>query len=489
MSDPRSSGARAATSGRRILTTLVRKELREVARDGRFWIVALAIASLLVVALAFGLRQSAAVRAERMAAQSTADDHFREQDDKNPHVAAHYGSYVFKPNSALSFVDPGIDPYVGVSVKLQAHKRSAPQGAKASDSSSLSRLGQLSVAAVMQLLVPLLIIGLGFSAWTAERERGTMRLLATSGVSTRRLFAGKLLGLMTALGALLVPAALVGALVIALSGHDSAPMDRLAFLLAAYVAYFGVFLGVTLWVSARADSSRSALVTLLGAWVIAAFVLPRAAADVSALVAPTPAPAETAEAVKTSLALGLAGGLPREERVDAITEGILEEQGFKDAEMLMDASLLAGIELQAEAQFESEVIDHHYERLADATERQEAAVAWMAVAAPPLAMQSLSSALAGTDYAHHRHFADAAERHRRAFVDMLNRELAEKGGADAWAYEADSETWERAPRFQYEQPSLRWVLARQKVSLGILGAWLLVALFMAGRAARRMQVV
>lgn len=478
-----------ASPGGGILGTLVRKELREVARDGRFWIVALAIAALLIVALAFGLRQSAAVHAEREAAQGVADDHFRDQDEKNPHVAAHYGAYVFKPSGALAFVDPGIDPFVGVSIKLQAHKRTPPAGARAQDSTSLARVGRLSVAAVLQLLVPLLIIGLGFSSWTAERERGTMRLLATSGVDRGRLFVGKALGLGAALGAVLVPASVVGAIVIAWSSHGPAPGARLAALIVVYLVYFGIFLGLTLGVSARASSSRAALVTLLGVWVITTLVLPRAAADVAALVAPTPAPAEVAGAVHESLTKGLPGGPPREERVDAITEKLLEEQGFKDAEMLMDASLLAGIELQAEAQFENEVLDHHYEALTQAAERQESVVASMAAVAPPIAIQSLSSSLAGTDYVHHRHFTDAAESHRRALIDMLNRELAEKGGLDAWSYQAGRETWERAPRFQYAQPELGWVLQRQRVSLALLCAWFVAAMGLAWRGARRMRVV
>jgi ABC-2 type transport system permease protein len=110
-----------------LVRSVAHKELREIARDGRLWMVAATLAALLVVALAFGLRHEAAVRAERAAAQAAADDHFRAQDDKNPHVAAHYGTYVFKPGGALAFIDPGVEPFVGVSIKLQAHQRGAPR--------------------------------------------------------------------------------------------------------------------------------------------------------------------------------------------------------------------------------------------------------------------------------------------------------------------------------------------------------------------------
>jgi ABC-2 type transport system permease protein len=222
--------------------------------------------------------------------------------------------------------------------------------------------------------------------------------------------------------------------------------------------------------------------------VVASLVIPRAAADLGASLAPTPSRTAVATAIRTSLQDGVPGGPTREERIDAITEAMLEEQGFSGAETLMDAALLGGIELQAEAQFENEVIDFHHQRLAEATAHQESVVTWMGVVAPPIAIQSLSSALAGTDHAHHRHFNDAAERHRRALIDMLNREFAEQGGSDGWSYRAGRETWERAPAFQYQQPDLGWALSRQKPSLIILAAWLLGGLAFAARAAHRMRV-
>ncbi len=471
------------------LGQIAKKELREITRDGRFTIVAAATLLLLVAALAFGLRQSAAVRAERAAAQASADEHFREQDDKNPHVAAHYGTYVFKPSGALTFVDPGVEPFVGSSVKLEAHRRNALEGARAQDSTSIARVGRLSVAAVLQLLVPLLVIGLGFSAWTSERERGTLRMLAASGVRPGVLFGGKVLGLAAALAGVLVPAALVIVGAAMLGGVGHAPAPRALSIAAAYAAYFGVFVALALGVSARSRSSRGALVALLGLWVVWSLAMPRAVLDVAALASPVPGSSEVQRAVAHSLERGLPGGAPREARVEAITEAMLEEQGFAGAETLMDPALLGAVELQAEARYESEVIDFHFAEWERQKARQERVAAWLGALAPPVAMRSLSSALAGTDEAHHRHFADAAEAHRRAFVDMLNREIAEHAGEDVWAYRAGRETWARAPAFRYEPPPLGWALSSQGVNAGSLLLWLVFASAFAWWSGQRVRVV
>ena len=183
------------------------------------------------------------------------------------------------------------------------------------------------------------------------------------------------------------------------------------------------------------------------------------------------------------------GGPKREERIGAISDEMLEREGFQGAETLMDAALLGGIELQAEAQFENEVLDFHHRELDRAIAHQESFMAWLSLSAPPVAMQAISSGLAGTDGAHHRHFSEAAERHRRSLIEMLNREFAERAGNEAWSYKAGRETWERAPRFAYEQPPLAHVAMQQRTSLLVLGGWLLITLALAARAARRVEVV
>ncbi len=484
-------GSNVAATRLRLVLVVVRKEIREVLRDGRFWVSGAIVLGLLALALAFGVRQAEATHSERTAAQQTADAHFLDQEEKNPHAAAHYGSFVFKPGGALPFVDPGVEPFVGVSLKLEAHRRNAFDGARAQDSAGLARFGRFSVATVLQLLVPLLVVGMGFAAWSAERERGTLRLVAASGVAPVRLLAGKALGLTTALGALMLPAALLGAVIVAGAGDGAGavPVERALALAVAYGAYFVVFLAVTLGASARAASTRASLVTLLGLWIAWALVIPRVAADAVALLVPTPTPTAFAERVKKSLADGLPNGPPREERVNAITEELMERSGYKGAETLMSESLLGGIELEAEARFENEVLDHHFDDLERVVERQDKATQWAAIVSPPAAIRSLSMAFAGTDHAHHRHFAHAAEGHRRALVDALNEELGTRGGADVWSYVAGRETWERMPKFQYRRPSAAWVLERQAVSAALLGGWVVVSVAFAFAAARRVRVV
>ncbi len=95
---------------------IARKEFTDVLRDGRFRWCSILVGSLLLVSLAHGWDQTRKARQEHAAAQATAREHWESQGEKNPHSAAHYGIYAFKPRLALSFVDEGVDPYTGTSV-------------------------------------------------------------------------------------------------------------------------------------------------------------------------------------------------------------------------------------------------------------------------------------------------------------------------------------------------------------------------------------
>lgn len=471
------------------LLALARHELRQLLRDGRFYWIGIIVVGLLITSGVFAFSHANTLADERAEAQAIADQQWDEQGDKNPHAAAHYGTYVFKPTSPLAFIDPGVEASLGVTVKLQAHKRSTLEGAASQDSTAIAHFGSLSPAAILQLILPLLIIGLAFNTWSAERERGTLRQIMSYGVPPHRLLGGKLSGLTAGLTLLLLPAVGLAAVGLMLAPGESLSLGRAAMLGLVYTLYAGIYLMAALWISAQARSSRAALVLLLGLWGITSLILPRLSGDLVDRVLPMPDATTFAADIEKSMKTGLPGGPEREARVEELLGEILAREGFDGGLMMMQGSLLQGIELEAEAAFEREVIDHHFGLLEERSRAQENAMQGVAWLSPFVALRTLSMGLAGTDLGHHQHFAQHAESYRRALVDQLNRELAEQGGDDAWAYTAGRELWERAPEFRYDPPGLGWALERQSLSLAALGFWWVVMVCGAIIASRRLKVV
>jgi ABC-2 type transport system permease protein len=102
-------------------------------------------------------------------------------------------------------------------------------------------------------------------------------------------------------------------------------------------------------------------------------------------------------------------------------------------------------------------------------------------------MRTLSMSLAGTDFAHHRAFVEAAETHRRMMQRVLNGDIVEHA-KPGQVYLAGAELWNRIPDFTYDAPSLTWTLEHNILSLGLLGAWLAAAVAFATTAARSATV-
>jgi len=339
--------------------------------------------------------------------------------------------------------------------------------------------------------LPLLVVFLGFGTFTGEREGGTLRLLLSLGVPPRQLAAGKLLGLAIAVGLVAVPAAFVGggAILVAsgatrvLSTADT--LARLLVLVVAYGAYIAVFLGTSVAVSAAARSSRAALVGLLTFWLVGAFVVPRVVADLARWRHPAPSATEFWRQVQTDMRQGIDGHDPASQRTRDAEQQLLTEYGVTRVEDL--PINFTAWSLQAGEEYGNQVFDRRYGELWTIFQRQEVVHMAGAVVSPLLAIRSLSMALAGTDLAHHRHFAAAAETYRRALNKMMNEDYMYNSRGTDPLYAAGQALWARAPDFEYTFPSIGTAMASQAAAAMILTGWYVLSLAAALVATRRLD--
>jgi ABC-2 type transport system permease protein len=96
--------------------------------------------------------------------------------------------------------------------------------------------------------------------------------------------------------------------------------------------------------------------------------------------------------------------------------------------------------------------------------------------------------LAGTDFAHHRHFTVAAENYRRTIIRYMNDDILVHPTRGGEEYLAGRELWEKVPEFQYEAPGAAWALSHYISSITLLGAWLVAAVVAAAIAAQHVDI-
>jgi ABC-2 type transport system permease protein len=484
-----------------VVATIAGKELKEILRDGRFAWTAAIMALLLVAALITGFQRYTAYREMMEQAQATANGQFYTQGDKNPHSGAHYGEYAFKQAGPLGFFDSGVNAYAGSLVFMEAHKQNLALSPPAADVSAVARFGDLNGAMILQVLMPLLIIFLGFSTFAGERERGTLRHLLSVGVSRRSLLWGKALGVGAAVALVVVPCILAGAAVIAALGVPAGESlgARIALMVLAYGVYGLIFLFLTLAVSAVANSPRTALIVLVGFWAFTVFLAPKAAAEISKVVHPTPALGKFQTDLQETRRKGL-GGPPPRARLAIYRAQLLRKYGVKDVSQL--PIYWVSTSMQKLEEMDHEFYDHHYKGLNNAYLEQRRLQDGLGVAAPLLPLSSLSMGLAGSDLLHQIRFAEAAEQFRRDMVTKMNSYLSEMAvafnanlaSANNISVEtndrvliAPQEVFKRVPPFRYEAPPLAVVLREYGLAMLVLAGWLVAAVLAAVVAVGRLR--
>ena len=392
--------------------------------------------------------------------------------------------YAFKPTSPLSFVDPGVDAYVGVAAFLEAHRENDFNYRPARDATAIARFGQWTAAAVLQVIMPLLIILLGFSSFTGERENGTLRQVLSVGVSPRDLLLGKSAGMGAVLLLVGLPAVVIGALAMAFAARGSeSVVDRALWLVLVYTVYGVLFAATAVAVSAHARSSRTALLSLLGFWAMNALVAPRALSDLSRSMQKVPSSFAFNRAMENELAAEAA----KESAAQA------SDRARPSGSAPLSAAAMRGRTLIEGERRGNAVFDLYYGRLHDAFARQTHIQSLGAIVVPLTSVRLLSMSLSGTDYEQHWEFAQAAERYRRDLVGAMNIALVNgPTNASGAPVDGDSTLWRSVAPFSFTLPTARPIVARERTGFAILAVWLLCAIVVAfasvGKLARHSDV-
>jgi len=460
-----------------MMRAMLRHELRWLFRNRRLQLLG-AITALLLIASGFaGDRavRTAGRERERAVAQARAD--WVAQGPVNPHNAAHFGSFAFKPVGTLAILDGGIDAFVGNIIRLEAHAQNDAQYAAASQQSVLVRLGSLDPALVLLVLVPLLMIAIGYATIADDRENGRLQVMVVQGVSLPAVFWAKTIALWTLAMCFL---AAIGIQTLALASQAGARLDadvlsRVAAMAAVYATWL---LSVTLLVtiaSAIVRDARAALTGLLFLWIAAAIVAPRIAGRVAADRHPLPTRSAFEAAMREDRTKGLNGHDPEDARVKALESQVLKQYGVKDKKDL--PINFDGIAMQKDEEYGDAVWDRHFGALEQQLHAQRADLHAVALVNPLMAVRALSMAIAGTDLSHARQFQHQAETYRRDLIQRLNREQAYGGSkTDDWEWKASASFIAGILDFVYAPPPLSAALAEVKTPIRALAGWTVLML-------------
>lgn len=467
------------------LLTIARAEWRLHLRRRGFWLLLGLFAALVVAAGALNRTRQVRERAQQLAFQQLVRAQWEGQPDRHPHRVSHYGTFAFKPPGPLAVFDPGVDSFSGRVQYLEAHRQNAANFPAAGELSSAFRLGELSLAFLLQTVLPLVVIVFGCRTFVDERESGRFRLLAGQGVSARALALGKLGGLVAATApflALGLGAAGVASLADPAFRADSEAWTRLGVIGASLGLYAVAWLGLTIWVSGQARTAARACAGLVALWLAAVVIVPRVAAVVADARHPLPDKSSFAAAVAAETKAHGDAHDPNDPHFARFRADTLARYGVKRVEDL--PVNYGGLLMAKGEELSAQTFARHFAALGDKMQAQSAVLDRAAVVAPFLAVRALSATAAGTDLRAQLRFQREAEAYRFDFVQRLNALHR-----DAVRFENDrdqklaADHWKGFPDFRADPLPLREALAGTGLAWSALALW--AALPLAALARRK----
>lgn len=429
---------------------------------------------------------------EREHLQQAAESQFLEQPDRHPHRMVHYGHYVFRSPSPLSIIEPGVDAYTGTAIFLEGHRQNSAMFADQRQASGMTRFSSLTPSFLLQVLVPLFIVLIGYASITREKEAGTLNIMITQGVNLWHLLLGKYFALVC--GSLLMLSPLVVAAIWAtVNGESSLITSSFVF---GYTLYIMVWCAIVLVVSAISTKNNTSFASLLGLWIVLCLLIPRIGSSSATALAPSPGKLEADFAVKEELRkLGDSHNAsdPAHDKFKRDLLAKYQVDKIEDLPINYRGAMIKNAEKK-----HTELQNIFAERRMQ-EELEQANIArqfgWLT---PTTAIRSFSMTIAGTSLETHHRFLREAEKLRYDFVQALNQMHAEKLSYEndinryknkegVKAARVNAQNWQILASFSFEPDTASTRLSRSLPYLLQLLFWAVVIVFCLRFSLRRLS--
>jgi ABC-2 type transport system permease protein len=452
---------------------IIRKELKELTRDGRIKITAIISIILLIIAAITEVSNYQKESHQHEESVSKERAIWESQEAKNPHAAAHYGTYIFKPKFALSLIDGGVTNYTGNSIFVEAHNKNEASFSSATDQTSLARFGSLSINFVLLYLFPLISILIGYNSYTKEREHQTYWLLKSQGVHPIKLVVGKWLATFLPILVLTTTIFLViGSILANISDLEMFKWVSLWTLWGLYLLYYLIITTLTILISMWSKSSGVSLVSCLLIWILFSFITPKFATNIANVKNPYPSKSEFNTRISNDKKQGLDGHNPWNEAAKKLESETLKNYGVESIDKL--PFNYVGYRMQKGEEHEAKVYQKHYAALKTIATKQNDTYKQLSFISPFIALRFLSMDLANSSDNLHWKFSEAVEKYRIQKQRFLNYDIKDNSKFGERGYKMTPEKFKNLPKFSFNPPTLSELLKNNTKNLFFLMLWLVL---------------
>lgn len=466
---------------------IIKNEWLFLIRSRLFTGISIAFLATLLLSVLLGNHQAIT----QQETHQNATDHLRQQwvsiEQMNPHSAAHYGTYIFKPSNLLSSLDEGVNSVTGNVLRVEGHVQNEIVHSEASQMMSISRFGKLKPALLLQFIVPLLLIFLAFNSVSNEKQSGRLKLLVLQGAKPLHLILSKALSIWL-YGVLLLAFTLLVYTLLNFQSLTADILQRSMLFFLTYSLYYFIISGLTVYFSARWQSATLTLTSMLGIWIIWTLFMPNILMSASEKWHSLPSRSEFQTAMKEDRSKGLDGHNPTDIRALQLKEEVLDQYGVDSLSQL--PINFDGMRMQADEDYGNKVWDKHFGNNRDILQKQKKRFQLGGVVNPFISLQNTSMGFMGSDNLHHQEFLLQVENYRRVFIKMLNDKQTFGGSKTGdWSWKEDNEFYKSVPDFEYKPIQISETISNYTLDLALLILWPIVVVILIFFGTKKMQIV
>lgn len=476
------------------LQLMVRKTWQDLFKGKQNLLISLAVLLFCMLSIGIGYTKYTDSFSKIKEYRKEVRESWEHRPDKHPHRMAHYGYLVFRIGHPLNIFDNGLDDYLGNVIFLEAHKQNTANLSEAGSSGTLVRFGAFSSAFILQSIVPLIILFLGFGLIVQERENATLKIIIVQGTSGRDIIWGKILGLWLFSLCFLIPVIPVVFIAAFLSETTNTAdiVLRLSFLLPAYMIYYFFICTLTVVVSANSKSTSSALISLIGFWLLFIIVLPKGVQFAAQNLYPAPSRIAFETTLEKDILKSGDSHNPDDPHFKKIKDSLLAKYKVKTTNEL--PFNYGGFVMKEGEKISSHIYIRHQKELQTIYNKQQNLTDISGFINPAIAIKNFSMIATGTDFFSYNQFQKQAEEYRYKMAQHLNDLQIEKisnikpenGGPPAVI---DKHNWEKFPDFQYQYTSVLSSMKEQPIPAAALVLWMIICVIAIEISGRKLKLI
>jgi ABC-type transport system involved in multi-copper enzyme maturation permease subunit len=269
-----------------MLALIIQKELRDITGDTKF-VLSFFICSILIILAFYAGSKSYQANVARYEASKR--ENIRQMEGYIDWKEVQKTRILLPPQPLAALVT-GVSNDIGQTAELSGRGAITPSDSRYGDDPIYAVFRFLDLEFIFGIVLSLFAVLFAYDSISGEKERGTLQLTFSSGVTRATYLLAKIIGSFTALVIPLIVPFLIGMLVFTWSGTHLSGDEwlRLILIILTGFLFFAVFIALSVFISTLTHRSSYSFLVLLIVWVLAVMVIPRVSALVMGQVVDVP---------------------------------------------------------------------------------------------------------------------------------------------------------------------------------------------------------